>query len=150
MIFLYIGMMFFCVWFAMNLLDGSFTFLAGRRLNKSNHPEQKPRSSQSFPIVVQEHEEWTAQDVALLRVYFLTQNGQKLYKMCRNHCLDEAMKECAGDNAAPVAAGMDKLLRFQQNLCSEKMEQSLLSRAELVNSEKHTTDGLREADSVET
>lgn len=103
-----------------------------------------------FQIVGHEIEQWTPQDVALLRVYFKTANGQKFYKLCNNLCLSEAVRECAGDNAVPTAAGMDKLLRFQQNLCSTKMETDLISRESGAQDSNITEHGERETVLSET
>lgn len=103
--------------------------LDGRR-NAPHIDTKQKLPAGHFKIVGHEIEKWTPQDVVLLRAYFQTQNGQKFYKLCNNLCLSEAVRECAGDNAVPTAAGMDKLLRFQQNLCSEKMESDLIAAIE--------------------
>jgi len=68
---------------------------------------------------------WTAGDCEALRSFFQKETGRKLLEICGAHALHEAMKECAGDKAAPLAAGMDAMLRFQFNLASESVRQKL-------------------------
>lgn len=130
----------FCSWF-----DKALT----RRRNAPHIDIKQKLPAGHFQIVGHEIEQWTPQDVALLRVYFQTQNGQKFYKLCNNLCLSEAVRECAGDNAVPTAAGMDKLLRFQQNLCSVKMEADLISQAQ-AREATNTEHGERETVLSET
>lgn len=132
-----------CLVVAVTLLLASIKRDTKRIISKTTLP------AGHFQIVGHEIEQWTPQDVALLRVYFQTQNGHKFYKLCNNLCLSEAVRECAGDNAVPTAAGMDKLLRFQQNLCSEAMEAKLISQAQAQ--EANTTEhGERETVLSET
>lgn len=115
-------------------------FLAGRNKSPQEKHAKNHPTSQSFPI----HplfEPWTPEDCNFLRNFFNTPQGHKLALICQHKCLDDAMKECAGDKAAPVAAGEQAMLHFIQNLCSTQIEKNLLSRAELAKTANHTGSG---------
>ena len=106
----------------------------------------KARPVISFRIVQPVFEQWTGDDVTNLCHFLKTPTGQKLVSICGSETLQTGMKEANGDTAAPKAAGMDYLLRFQFNLASSQ-ELARISRA--AGDQAATTDNAEQKADVD-
>ena len=91
-------------------------------------PKAGDRGARKF-IIRPAVEDWTADDCLLWRKFLGTPTGQKLILISGGEASETAMKECCGDTATPQASGMSAMLRFQFNLASDVVFQSLSGEA---------------------